>query len=356
MKIAVLEHFTAQPVGASPAAWVAEGRAMRDAVIEDLLRLPGVGVVVIERRRAFHGALRRTDAALVIAPEEGRILERLSRAVEEGGRLLLGPSAAAVRLAADKLATARCLMAAGVATPRCEAVPFASARRLLSTWPLPFVVKPRDGCGCRGVVVVRRRSRIEEAVQAVSRATRRDDFLVQQYVRGESASVSVIASAGLLTLGLNRQRLRPGETPAYVGGETFYPHPLAPAAGKAARAAVAAVSTACPGVRGYLGVDLVLGRDGATVIEVNPRLTTSYVGLRLSIEENLAGLILGAAMGRALPDRVTVTGRCRFRADGRTAMPTALRSTGAAGGSKIRNAEGTQEWPIISAGTSAASI
>ncbi|MEK7799030.1 MAG: ATP-grasp domain-containing protein, partial [Acidobacteriota bacterium] len=102
-------------------------------------------------------------------------------------------------------------------------------------------------------------------------------------------------------------------------------------------------------VRGYVGVDLVLGDSGATVIEINPRLTTSYVGLRLSVAENIAGLIIAAALGRALPERVTVRGRCRFRADGNTALMTALRP-------QRKDTEGTPGWPIISAGTSAASI
>ena len=309
---------------------------MRDAVVADLSRLGGTEVVVVERRRCFRGALRSADAALVIAPERNGILARLCRAIEGEGCLLLGVSSEAVRALADKLATARCLAAAGVSTPRTEAVPFASAGRLRALSP-PFVVKPRDGCGGRGVTVVRRASEIGAALGAVRRATRRSGFLVQEYIEGEPASVSLIASGGLVDLGLNRQNLLRGRTPAYLGGETFWPHPRAEEAIVAARAAIAALAVALPGVRGYLGVDLVLGPSGATVIEVNPRLTTSYVGLRRSIRENLAALILDAAAGRALPDRVTPAGRCRFRADGSTAMRR--------GG-----------WATSSDGTSAASI
>jgi predicted ATP-grasp superfamily ATP-dependent carboligase len=57
---------------------------------------------------------------------------------------------------------------------------------------------------------------------------------------------------------------------------------------------------------GYLGVDLVLGDDpsGADdrVIEINPRLTTSYVGLRAAALCNLAEamLLTACAMSGAL--------------------------------------------------------
>ena len=48
---------------------------------------------------------------------------------------------------------------------------------------------------------------------------------------------------------------------------------------------------------GYLGVDIVVRRASsgelvATVIELNPRLCTSYVGYRRATDSNLAGLIL----------------------------------------------------------------
>jgi len=320
MKIAVLEHFTALPQGAPVADRVVEGRAMRDAVVADLARLPDARVVVVARRRDFRAALRSADAALVVAPEESGILERLCRLVERSGRTLLGPSSEAVRLLADKLRTARVLAAAGVPTPRTRVLSFLSARPALRDMTTPFVLKPRDGCGGQGVVVVRHRRQIDAALDVVRRATRRDDLLAQEYVPGRPVSVSLVVSARVLDLGLNRQRLRAGPTLAYLGGETFWPHARAGKALAAARAAVEALPNSCRGVRGYLGVDLVIGRTGATVIEVNPRLTTSYVGLRLSIRENLASLIVDAVAGRALPVRVTQVGRCRFGADGATAI------------------------------------
>ena len=66
----------------------------------------------------------------------------------------------------------------------------------------------------------------------------------------------------------------------YLGGSLPLPHALASRATRLAQQAVAAL----PDPLGYVGVDLVLGADadGADdyVIEINPRLTTSYIGLR----------------------------------------------------------------------------
>ena len=55
------------------------------------------------------------------------------------------------------------------------------------------------------------------------------------------------------------------------------------------------------GRRGYVGLDLVLGEatDGSQdyVIEVNPRITTSYLGLRQASKTNLAQAMLDVADG-----------------------------------------------------------
>src|SRR5260221_96820 len=121
MTIVLLEHFTRVAARRSEAALRAEGGAMRDALADDLRRLPGVSLDLVESRHdpigSFRERLRRADAALVIAPETGGVLERLSRAVEEEGRVLLGSSSRVARLAGDKLATARPLPAAGIPQP-----------------------------------------------------------------------------------------------------------------------------------------------------------------------------------------------------------------------------------------------
>jgi tyramine---L-glutamate ligase len=343
MRVAVFEHFTSRSGKGAPAALLAEGRAVRDAVARDLALLPGVEVEQVERRRHLRAALRRADGAILIAPETGGQLERLCRIAESEGRRLIGPSAAAVRLAADKLATTRCLEVRGVVVPRTESIRFDAALRRLRGVAGPYVLKPRDGCGAQGVVLVRAPSDLEPALRAVRAATARHDLLFQEFVPGEDASVSVLCGVeDLIALGPSRQRVRHGRFFAYRGGETPWPHRLQRQARGAAAEAVRVLASCVQGFRGYVGVDLILGLSGPVVVEVNPRITTSYLGLRRVTTENLAGLMIAASSGRSLPSRLRVRGRCRFRSDGAAAM--------ARGGGEGR-------WPKSSmAGTSAAPI
>lgn len=347
MTLVVFEHFTSIPPagGRSPAV---EGRAMRDAVVADFLALPGIEVVVphasawppppmVPRHRGRVGsnlrgvilrgdpetglraALRNAGAALVIAPEQDGILERLSAIVEGEGRVLLGPSARAVRLAGDKAATGACLAAAGLPAPPVEVIRFDRAGARLARRPLPFILKPRDGCGSVGVIAVRRRDRLAAALAAVRAATSREDLLVQDHLGGDPASVSIVVPDGrgdVLPLALNRQTIRGRSKFVYAGGLTPWRHHQEDRALRIAVETTAALRRATPGWRGYIGIDLVLGGDGPRILEVNPRLTTSYVGLRHVVRENLAGLIHDAALGRPLPPAVPVRGAVEFGSDG----------------------------------------
>jgi hypothetical protein len=122
-----------------------------------------------------------------------------------------------------------------------------------------------------------------------------DALLLQRYEAGTSASVSLLADGHrAVALSLNSQDVRPAQPFAYRGSETPLDHPLAAQAFDAALRACRAF----PGLRGFVGVDLVLTESAAVVIEVNARLTTAYLGVRAALAENVAALALEACDGR----------------------------------------------------------
>jgi len=98
-----------------------------------------------------------------------------------------------------------------------------------------------------------------------------------------------------------KQRISEDGRLRYLGGEL----PLAAGLAERSVALAERALAALPETSGYVGVDLVLGRDpnGGEdfVIEVNPRLTTSYVGLRAATETNLAEAVWRIAQGEAVP-------------------------------------------------------
>lgn len=324
MRIVVYEHYSrpgARDAGAHRLLFRA-GRAMREAVSRDLATLPGTRLVPLpageagQAGRMLDRALQRADAALVIGPEDGGLLERLAAAPARAGVLSLGPGPVAVRTGADKIATARVLRSAGV--------PFPADRPRWQGDPVVF--KPRRGCGAEGVVVVRRRADRIRAARIAARAARGDGVVTQAFVPGIPLSASFLVRAGgdggrsgdLLCLGLGRQRLRGRFRLAYAGGEIpgTIPRAAARRVEEVARAAVAALARTAPDLRGFVGVDLVLGPRGPVVIEINPRLTSSYLGLSRMAGGRIARFMIAAARGERLPERLRTSGHWRFLASG----------------------------------------
>ena len=120
-------------------------------------------------------------------------------------------------------------------------------------------------------------------------------ILLQSYQSGIHASLSLIAAGGeIAPLSLNGQLIEPGLPFTYRGGSVPISLPMEGRAWEVAREALKLV----PGLRGYLGMDFVISDQEAWLIEINPRLTTPYIGLRQVLEQNLAVLIWNACTGR----------------------------------------------------------
>ncbi len=143
------------------------------------------------------------------------------------------------------------------------------------------------------------------------------DSLLQPFVPGTAARVAfLIGLRQTVPLLPASQELSNDGRFRYRGGRIPLPAPLADRAVRLAERAVAVVL----GLSGYVGVDVVLGEtaDGSEdfVIEINPRLTTSYVGLRALARTNLAGAMLAVVVGQ---DEVHIAWQTRavhFLADG----------------------------------------
>jgi tyramine---L-glutamate ligase len=277
--------------------------------------LPGGEIVAAapaDYEADFRSILSQCDAALIVAPETGGLLARLNAMAVEAGIPLLGCSPKAVVLAGDKAACNRIFRKAGLPTPPTRLVRTSSAVQAAAELGYPLVTKPLDGVGCEGLSLVSNKQQLQPALEFARKTSRRKEILLQRFVTGNHVSVSLLASkTGLLPLSLNGQRIEPGQPFRYQGGIVPYSHPAAQQALELAQAAARLL----PGLRGYFGVDLVLGPEGGYLIEINPRITTSYVGLRRVLQANLAELIWNACILDEMPEHVDLAGQVEFSKD-----------------------------------------
>ncbi len=333
-RILVHEYVTGGgwPAPDLPRGLAAEGLAMLRAVLHDFqswgsgcltttrdvrlaeLSLDAEKIATInhnEYLEIFEDLVSEADAVLLIAPESDGILSRLSALVEENGKLLLGSSSEASRVAGDKWDCFLRFHEDNLPTPRTRLVSCTEAFAKAREFGFPLVVKPVDGVGCEGVSQIPGLSSLQTALDLLHPQTQR--ILVQQYLSGTHASVSLlVAQNRALPLSLNRQAVCAGMPFLYQGGAVPLDHALRDAAFEYAKRAVSLI----PGLGGYVGVDMLLTENECYTIEINPRLTTSYVGLRRIININLAEAIWRACEDGALPREIVLSGSTSFNKDG----------------------------------------
>lgn len=327
-------HALASAEPAIPTGFEVEGLAMVLALAEDFTRA-GAAVELLwdvaaesnigppaatlrtvaslaDRDRQLAQAAATADWTVLIAPELDGALAEVCRAVDAAGARRLGPSVEFVAVATDKHRTAVALAARGIPAP--EGRLLERGERLPRDFSYPAVWKPCDGAGSHEVRLVPRAGALLEWNPPLRPDARRR---LERFCPGLPASVAVLCGPGqYVPLTPCRQLLASDGTFAYQGGAWPLAGDLVERAQHLAVEAVAAI----PGALGYVGVDLVLGADAQgsedVVIEINPRLTTSYVGLREAYETNLAQAMLAIAAGQEISLHLRDVDELEFTAAG----------------------------------------
>ncbi|MCH2114748.1 MAG: ATP-grasp domain-containing protein [Pirellulales bacterium] len=318
-----------EEAGTLPPTLLAEGSAMLAALAEDFsaidgcrvsvlkdmrldqLSLPGCEVIEVHssahRRDVLTEEAAAADHTLIIAPEFDNILGETHALAREAGANVLAPAADFVALAADKNLMARSCHDAGIRTPRATVLE-ADEERLPADFEYPAVLKPVVGAGSQHTLLI---------------ASARDEpppypwpRRLEQYCVGTPVSVAFLCGADhRVPLAACRQHQSNDGRFTYLGGSLLLEDALA----RRATALADRVLEAVVGARAYVGVDMILGKsaDGSEdfFLEVNPRMTTSYVGLRAATDQNLAAALLANAAGQVVRPRFRME-PLEFLADG----------------------------------------
>ncbi|WP_041362714.1 ATP-grasp domain-containing protein [Methylovorus sp. MP688] len=305
MKILVCEYITGGGLYRTPLppSLAKEGTMMRDALLADLLALVDLQIVLTCDTRVpcpyaevevlwvnddpwniWEAAMQGVDAVWLIAPETEGILLRLTLMAEKLGKRVLGNPGSAIQIASSKSATLRLLSDAGLTV-----VPTLNKETLTAERFIPLVTKPDDGAGAEETYY------FEDWPSYADWIKDHASHTIQAYVQGEAASLSMLCLHGRAwLLSCNRQDISLKQQGAYAGFAYAGSVLNGMAAYWQAFAELAqGVAQAMPDLAGYVGVDVIVTATGALhILEVNPRLTTSYVGLQAATGLNPARLIM----------------------------------------------------------------
>jgi predicted ATP-grasp superfamily ATP-dependent carboligase len=251
---------------------------MLDERLAEQIITPKVDLVLIspsqDSKTEFLKLAQQCDAVWAIAPEFDGILASLCAAVEGLGKPLLNASAAAVALTANKLDTYHRLkqhQIPTVATQTFNAQQLYPARE--------YVIKPIDGVGCQDSYVIR----FPQDFQRLDQAS--EGFIIQPHLMGKKTSLSALFKQGrAYWLCTNQQHFQIVDQQYHLISidvnvvATHEPY----------QNLLDTIALAFPELFGYVGIDLIETELECLVLEINPRLTTSYVGIHAATGVNVA--------------------------------------------------------------------
>jgi len=277
-------------------------------------------IVSVSTSSELHTKLKElsslADAVYVIAPESNQVLKKLVEIVESSGGTSLNCKIDAIKRVSNKMTTYETLKKKGITAPETFLLDIhektENIKRLIKELGYPLVFKPLDGVSCGGLSLVKDENSIAGAVKKVAQDSMSKQFIAQKLIRGKAASACVISTGNkAVAVTLNKQLVTlssPDKESRYYGGVVPFNHKLEKEALRAAEKAVEGIM----GLKCYVGVDLILTNEGPVVMEINPRLTTSYIGLKRTVNFNPAQAIVDAVIRRKLPKNVQTRGYAFF--------------------------------------------
>jgi tyramine---L-glutamate ligase len=318
--------FSVNPNEVPSGSLLREGTAMFESLAADFARIPDVEVIALrderlcvpehtgtsyhlvrcaeEESRQFDAMVTAADWTLVIAPEFDNILLNKTGRVEAIGGRSLGPSSHIVALGTNKNRTVAHFAKQDVPTVR--GVGFGLGSSVPKTFRFPAILKPADGAGSQNITQVDSFDKLPNLMDG--------EFRLEEFHPGTPASVAILSGPKQhIALPACQQTLSENGSFQYFGGTVPLDRSLRE---RAERLAMKGAQT-LPDPLGYIGFDIILGQtpDSDVIIEMNPRMTTSYVGLRELARGNLAAAMIDIAEGKT-PDLCFDTGPVRFLADG----------------------------------------
>ena len=324
---------------------------MLTALVEDLSRIPGVRVVTTWDSRlgecplkncdvhlvhsplnepfAFAEQVEQSDAVWVIAPEtDGALLGRRSEfdsivrhSMTPGRpRQFVGASMAALMQTTSKQLLCDLLSRQGISTPETREFDFAKSQEGWEVWPI--IIKPDDGAGSQNTFLVRNGLDFLNAWRELQDIEDLESLIQQPFIPGKVLSVALlIAEDGSIieVLPVAEQHLSDDGRFRYLGGRI--PADISAESAIAVQQLAVRACHVVTGLTGFVGCDVVLPDVGhvsnvpssetqseteqaehghvenvphtePVLIEINPRLTTSYLGYRELTDDNIAARLL----------------------------------------------------------------
>ena len=224
----------------------------------------------------------------IIAPESEGVLKSLVSQLEKEKIPVINCDAESIGIAGDKIKCATQLSAAGIKT--AANLSYSEAQQYTGK----VVIKSRFGVGCEGLKIC------DSGKSGLACIDDFNNWVVQPCIDGEHLSLSLLCFAGnAKTLTCNRQ-IFSGDLEPKLKTCQVNAMPVT----EKMRSISNDIARTLPGLTGYVGVDLIKTGESYVVIDINPRLTSSYAGLSEVLMDNPAELCIRTVLDQKLPENI----------------------------------------------------
>jgi len=256
----------------------------------------------------FKECVRKSKFCFIIAPEFLNILFNLTKIALDNNVIVLSVGLKGIIQGSSKLKTYNFLKEKKICTPITFIVPYKQGRfdiefiiRKLNEFDGPIIIKPEDGVGAESIYYFETENQIinffNQSTDPLDHSRR---YILQEFIEGRDLSVSLIGNNNPITssksspiiIGINHQSIvikNSHHGSKYLGGYT----PAENWEDIAISLAKNFKKLNLSYFNGYFGIDFIQKQDGSlSFIEINPRLTTSYIGIRNVVKQNLMDIVL----------------------------------------------------------------
>ncbi len=304
-----------------------EGQMMRDALLRDLSVLSYEIYSTVDARitppkdcykvsvidqdddvwQIWEQIIATVDAVWLIAPETDSMLEKMTKIAAKKNKFILGCDVASIKITASKMKTYEIFRDTDVSVLPTFTV---------NDWEClkggACVVKPDDGAACEDTLFLKDVESIKDWLTQNKVSQR---HIIQPYQSGVPASLSCIFHAGKVQLLSCNEQLIMLRHNAFsfkgviVNGMVDYWVELEQLATK--------VAQHLPSLRGYVGIDVIIDQNSGkkneiVLLEINPRMTCSFVVMAEAIGTNPAALLINTLMGGGVNGPVLQRNRVCF--------------------------------------------
>jgi len=308
-----------------PLSLFCEGYAMLRTTIEDFKKL-GFQIITLLDKRISHLArylktdmvkfvkpeddylkiytkcVKKSPFCFIIAPEFSKHLYNLTKIAKNLNKKILSIDLSGVWLGTSKLETYKYFIANKVNTPKSYKIPLKGGKmdvdfilQKFEQFDCSLIMKPEDGAGSELIYHFTTKDQI---LQLFERAKTNLDiarsYIVQEFIDGDDLSISIINrttsekinTMDQIILSINAQNVQnidSNKDSLYLGGFT----PVENYKVLKKKFEKILKSMDLTSFQGYFGIDFIKKADNSIhFIEINPRLTTSYIGIRNILDFN----------------------------------------------------------------------